>query len=261
MKRTVQGMLFAASLCGVARADDLVALRAELHDQSEAKAVEAAQKIAEDPSPQAVDAILDELALGAPPKVEAELIAGLATRKDPRTIDVLSHYAQNRNSLLRKRAVNALAQIQDPRITPLLVAALSDGVADVRAAGARALANRKERSPQVEDALVKLLAHKDEAAVTALGILGGPGTARRLGELFGQIPDGLIANTFSELLNRPDFGPDPLRVEVIKAVGKLTGPESTAALKDYIRATEKDKDRPSSKEARRLIELRGAQDK
>jgi HEAT repeat protein len=259
MNRLLFVLLVAAPSAG--RAEDLAALRAELHEPSEAKAVEAAQKLAEDASPGAVDAILDELAIGAPPKVEAELIGGLAARKDPRTFDVLNHYAQNRNSLLRKRAINALAGLSDPHITGILVAALSDQVADVRKEAARQLAARKEKSPAVEDALVKLLAHKDESAVKALGVLGGPTTARRLGELEGQIPDGLLAQTFDELLSRPDFGPDPLRVEVVKALGKLTGPEATAALKDYIKATDTDKTRPSRKEAKDIIEKRGAQDK
>jgi len=245
---------------------ELQAARSELRDPSEAKAVDAARRIAEDLSPAATDAILDELAIGAPPRVQAELLAGLAERKDPRAYDVLAHYAQNRNPQLRKKAIVALAALPDaekPRVEPALIAALSDPSEDVRAAGARALATREahddKRSPAVEDALVKLLAHHDGVAVEALGALGGPGTARRLGELFGQIPDGLLASTFSELLHRNDFGPDPIRLEVVKAIGKLTGPEATNALRDYVTETESDKQRPSRAEAKKLIELRGAQ--
>jgi HEAT repeat protein len=242
-----------------ARADELDALRAELRDSAEGKAVEAARKLAEDASARAVDVILDELAVGVPPRVGAELLVALAGRKDPRTLDALLYYAQNRNVQLRKKAILALSELDSPKVVPALVAALSDGASDVRAAAARALARRKEHSPQVEDALIKLLMHKDDAAVGALGEIGGPSTARKLGELVGQLPDGLLANTFAELLRREDFGPDPLRVEVVKAVGKLTGPEATATLKEYFAATEKEKERPSRKEAQKLIELRGAQ--
>src|SRR4051812_9080254 len=186
-------MVLALALgAGAAHAEDIAALRTEIRDASEAKAVEAARKLAEDTTPQATDAILDELSVGASPKVQAELLAGLAGRKDPRTIDVLAHYVTNRNVSLRKKAVVALGELADPKAVPVLVLALSDNASDVRAAGARALAARKEKAPYVEDALVKLLAHKDEAAVDALGALGGPSTARRLGELFGQIPDGLL---------------------------------------------------------------------
>jgi HEAT repeat protein len=243
----------------MASAEDLAALRAEVRDKAEAKAVDAARKLAEDTSAQALEVILDELAIGAPTRVQAELLAGLGGRKDPRAFDTLVHYTTNRNVTLRKKAVVAIGELADAKVTPILVAALSDTATDVRSAAARALANRKEKAPVVEEALIKLLAHKDEAAVGALGAIGGPITARKLGELGGQIPDGLLANTFAELLRREDFGPDPLRVECIKAVGKLTGPEATQTLKDYVAATDKDKERPSRKEALKLIELRGAQ--
>jgi HEAT repeat protein len=319
MRRQVVAVALAVLVGPVARGDELGAVREELRSPSEARAIDAAKKLAEDTSPAATDAILDELAVGAPPKVQAELLAGLIERKDPRALDVLIHYTQNRNPALRKKAVVALAAIPDARpepsaaentdqksgkksnkkneartdkkpdaraaekpaataeakpaaaaeaksddkpgakIVPTLIAVLSDSVEEVRAAAARALAGRGDHSTAVEDALIKLLEHKDAAAVSALGALGGPGTARRLGELSGQVPDGLLANTFAELLHRADFGPDPIRVEVVKALGKLTGPEATAALRDYIAETETDKARPSRGEAKKLIEQRGAQ--
>ena len=240
-------------------AEDLATLRAELRDADASKAQEAANKIAEDTSPQSLDVIIDELSLGAPPKVQAELLSGLAKRKDARAFDTLAHFATNRNTLLRKKAVVAIGELTDMKSQPLLIAAMSDTVEEVRAAAAHALEARKDHSPQVEDALVKLLSHKDGAAVDALGALGGPGTARRLGELIGNIPDGLLANTFSEMLHRTDFGPDPLRLEVVTAIGRLTGPESTSALKEYVESTKDDKKRPSRLEAQKIIELRGAQ--
>jgi HEAT repeat protein len=192
--------------------------------------------------------------------VQAELLGGLSGRKDMRAFDVLVRYATDRNPGLRKKAVVALADLPDKRVQPILVAALADSVAEVRAAGARALAKQTDRSPAVEDALVKLLMHQDAVAVEVLGAIGGPGTARRLGELFGQVPDGLLANTFAELLHRADFGPDPIRVEVVKTIGKLTGPEATSALREYIALTdaESEKGRPSRAEAKKLIEQRGA---
>ncbi len=241
---------------GAARADEIDKVgKKEIRNTDEKAAVEAATKLGEDPSVQALETILDELAVGAPPKVQAALLAGLAGRKEPRAVEVLALYTHNRNPELRKKAVVAIAELPDKRAVPVLVDAISDSVEEVRAAAAQALGKRKETS--AEDPLVKLLAHKDAAAVGAIAAIGGPTTARKLGELFGQIPDGLLASTLGELLKRPDFGPDPIRVEVVKTLAKLPGTEATAALVEYVAATEKDKTRPSRAEAKKAIEQRG----
>src|SRR5262249_50803809 len=157
----------------------------ELRDPVEAKAGEAARRIAGDKGSEAYETMLNELAIGAPPKVQAKLLSGVVERKDPRSLDVLLHYAQNRNVQLRKVAIVGLGAPRDPKVVPALVVALADTASDVRAAAARQLAARKEKSAEVDDALIKLLAHKDEVAVEALGALGGPRTARKLGELIG----------------------------------------------------------------------------
>jgi HEAT repeat protein len=237
-------------------ADEIDNFKKDVRNPDEKAAIDAAAKLGEDTSAKALEAILDELAVGAPPKVQAALLAGLAGRKEPRAVEVLALYTRNRNPELRKKAVVAIAELPDKRAVPVLIAALSDSVYEVRAASARALAARKETS--AEDALVKLLAHKDESAVDSLAAIAGPTTARRLGELIGQIPDGMIASTLGALLKRADFGPDPIRVEVVKTIAKVPGVEATSALVDYVAATEKDKTRPSRAEAKKAIETRAA---
>ncbi len=253
--RGLLSMVLASCLAATAHGDELDGLQKDLRSPEEQKAVEAATRIGEDASPRALDVALDELAVGVPPKVAAALLAGLAGRKEPRAVEVLTLYARHRMPELRKKAIVALGEVPDQRPTPVLIAALSDSVEEVRAAAARALAKRKETS--AEDALVKLLAHKDQAAVDALAQIGGPMLSRKLGELIGQIPDALLANTLGGLLERADFGPDPVRVDVVKAVAKLPGADATAVLTDYVKATEKDPKRPSRAEARKALEARG----
>lgn len=239
----------------VALADDIETLRQEIRSSDAGKAVEAARRLGEDPSKHALEVIVDELAIGAPPKVQAALLDGLAGRKDAAAVEVLGFYAGNRNPELRKKAIVLLNEINDARTVPLLIAALSDAAADVRMAAARALAARKERA--ATDAFIKLLQHKEPVAAKALGAIGGPEVARQLGELIGQIPDGLLAETLGALLERSDFGPDPIRVEVVKVLGKVPGNDSTAALTDYVSATEKDKTRPSRLAAQKILSQRG----
>jgi HEAT repeat protein len=220
----------------------------------ETQGVEAAQKLAELGTPRATEIMLDELALGVPPKVAAALLKALSQKGLPQSFEVLSLYAADRNPELRKLAISALADVRETRVVPLLVAALSDATPDVRAAAAQALSARREKA--AEPALLKLLAHKDAAAAPALAEIGGPETARTLAEMVGNVPDHLLVTALGDLLKRKDFGPDPIRLEVVKTLGKIPGNDAVDALADYLKVTAKDKTTPSRGEASKIIEQR-----
>ena len=207
-------------------------------------------------------------------------------------LQILTLYAHHRSAELRKRAVQALATLSvtptaipatapdkppqkiarmttapatptvaavAPQVVPLLIAALSDSSAEVRAVAAEALGERRERS--AEPALIKLLLRKDSAAPAALCKIGGADTARALSEMIGNVPDSFITETLGLLLLRADFGPDPLRLEVVKTLGKLPGSQPIDILSDYLKETGKDKAdkaRLSRVEASKIIEQRTA---
>lgn len=235
--------------------DPAEALLAEVR-KGGAAALEAAQRLAALATARALELSLDELALGPPPPVAGELLSGLVGRKDPKAIEVLVFYAHHRSPDLRKRAVQALGEIPDERVVPVLIDALSDPTTDVRATAAAALGARRER--RAEGALLKLLQHKDTAAPAALGLIGGPDTARTLSEMVGNVPDRLVVQTLGELLKRADFGPDALRVEVVKTLGKIPGNDPVDALSEYLKLSAKDKARPSRTEATKIVEQRTA---
>jgi HEAT repeat protein len=238
-------------------AGDVAGMKKDLFGADDLKAEDAAKKLGESTDPKALDVLLDGLALGAPPRVQAAMLASLEGKKDARAIEVITHYAKNRNPELRKKAVAALGGVGDKRAVPVLIAALSDSVPEVRAAGAEALGRRRERS--AEPQLLKLLAHKDPAAPAALALLATPELARRLSEMLGQVPDGLLCNTLGEILKRPDFGPEPIRLEIVRTLSKVPGIDSTAALIEYVAATQKDKARASRVEAQKIVDQRSNQ--
>lgn len=276
-------------------------LISELRGSNETVAAAAARKLAALQTPAAADALLDALTLGVTPKVAAAALDALAAYKLPadatpaRTaeiLQILTLYAHHRSAELRKRAVQALAALSvapaavpatapgkppqkiarmttapatptvaavAPQVVPLLIAALSDSSAEVRAVAAEALGERRERS--AEPALIKLLLRKDSAAPAALGKIGGADTARALSEMIGNVPDSFITETLGLLLLRADFGPDPLRLEVVKTLGKLPGSQPIDILSDYLKETGKDKAdkaRLSRVEASKIIEQRTA---
>lgn len=273
-----------------ASADSLAALTAELRragsPQDEQAAASAAQKLGALPSAVSSELLLGELSTGLSPKVAMAALDGLAAQNPPaaaaQLLPVLSLYARHRNPELRRRAVTALAALPDSpaasgTVVPLLIGALGDASSEVRAVAAQALGGRHEKS--AEPALIKLLLRKDAAAPAALGQVGGADTARALSEMIGNVPDRMILETLGELLKRPDFGPEQVRVQVVKTIGKMPGSQTLDILSDYVKQTApasdkggagkpagkaagkdaaKDAPRPSRIEAQKIIEQRTA---
>lgn len=275
---------------------DETALLAKLRSGVEADSMVAARKLAEVKTPAAFSALFDALSVGVSPKVAAVAIASLSAHLRPESLPVLELYAHHRNPELRKRALQGLSafvlvpetaepasaaavkpdkkgqKVQKtqktgavpheelaPRIVPHLIAALGDASSDVRGTAAESLGKRREKT--AEGALIKLLLRKDSAAPPALGLIGGPETARALGEMIGTVPNYLLTQTLGGLLSRSDFGPEPARTEVVKMLGKMPGDQPVEFLTDYVKATDNDKElkaRPSRAEAQKIIEQRTA---
>lgn len=223
--------------------------------------VEAIQKLGALGTPRAFELLLSELSLGLSPKAASAALEIMVAKKVPDSLPLLTLYAHHRSPELRKKALSGLgAMTATPAdlsaTTPLLITALSDASADVRGVAAKALGDRKEKS--AEPQLIKLLLRKDAAAPAALGKIGGPDTARALAEMIGNVPDSMITETLGELLLRPDFGPEPIRVEVVKTLGKMPGTQTLDILTDYMKETAKEVKRPSRGEAQKIIEQRTA---
>jgi HEAT repeat protein len=253
----VKLLLMLGLAAGVARAQSVAELRGQLMAGDDDQAIDVVDKLGKSSDPKALDVLLDGLALGAQPKLQSWMLQQLANKKDPRAIDVLKHFARNRNPELRKKALAALAAIPDPRAVRPLVDALADSVEEVRGTAARALAERREKS--AEQRLVALFRHRDAAAGPALAAIGTPDLAHRIAEMLGEVPDSLWCTTLGEMLKRPDFGPEPIRVELVHALSKVPGIDSTSVLVEYIAATEKDKQRPSRMEAQKIVDQRSSQ--
>jgi HEAT repeat protein len=229
-------------------------LKADLHGESLDRAVAAASALGSLKDPEAFDALLGALQLGAPPKLTLALVEALELHKSTKAIDLLRHFAANRRPEIRVAAIKALGAIDDVRIIPVLLHSLHDSSPMVRAQGARLLAERKER--RAERPLFKMLRRGDKSAAVPLGAVAGVETAKHLAELIGELSDASIANTLGAMLKRADFGPDPLRVEVVKTLGKIPGVDATAALVEYIASVPPKEVRLSKVQAEKMLEGR-----
>jgi hypothetical protein len=106
------------------------------------------------------------------------------------------------------------------------------------------------------DSMIALLAKGEEASARALASMADTELARKLADQLGKVPEASLALTLGLILKRPDFGPDPERVEIVRAIAKIADPAAVAALTDYLDATPKNPPRPSRQEAQGVVEAR-----
>lgn len=246
-----------AALAGPANAQmtgNVDRLKADLHGSDLDRAVAAASALGSLNSEEALDGLMGALQLGAPPKLNLALLEALGLQKSPKSIRLLRHFAQYRRPNIRMTAIVALGGIDDGRIPPILIDALGDSSPMVRAKAARLLGERKER--RAERALFRMLRRGDKSAAEPLGTVGGVETAKQLAELIGELPDEAVATALGTMVKRGDFGPDPLRNEVIKALCKIPGVDATAAIVEYVASVPEKEIRLSKKTADACLERR-----
>jgi HEAT repeat protein len=224
---------------------DVVAQTAALHGADAEKAKAAAVELGKTDDAGAHAALLDVLATGVHPDVAAAALASLGTAPKPSDLTTLSRYVRARNPEVRAAAVRALgAQTESGA---LILAALHDQDAAVRAAAAEAVVARKPKG--ATESLLALLDKGELPAAKALSTSADADLARVIAEHLGTAPDGVLAQCLGAILVRPDFGPEAAKLQVVRALTKLAGPEAITALGDYVDATPATPPKQSRREA------------
>jgi HEAT repeat protein len=244
----------AAKAPGKAAKVDLAPLMKALESESAEDAAKAAETLGASAEPAAHDGLLDALAWGLPPAVAVNAIAALGQHPAPPDVTALARYAGHHNPSVRSAALAALAMYPDPAAHKLVVAGLHDATGTVR--GAAAAAAAKGRVREAIEPLFDLLARSEEPAARALAAMADADLVRRIGDQFGKVPDPILAQCLGMILKRVDFGPDTVRVEVVRALGKIQDQSALNALSDYVDATPKNPPRQSRDEAQKMVEAR-----
>lgn len=244
------------------RSAEIDALREALTGGDDEAATEAAAKLAELGTPAAAEPLLEVLAEGgravrvqAVLDAFAKLGAAHGLRADQAVVDALTLYAGHRAPDIRRRAVKALASVSDPRVTEVLLERLGDAAPDVRASAADALAARHEA--KAVPRLFALLSRGDAGVAAALASLATPDLVPRIAELAGTVDDEIVANALGEYVKRADV-PEKLRIDVLRTIGRLSGAVATTALAEYLASVPAKEERPSKREAQKLLDQRAA---
>lgn len=243
-----------AKKAGKAPKVELAPMIAAVNGPDVEAAVKAADTLGTSAEPAAHDALLDALAMGLPATVAVAAMGALAAHPAPPDVVALKRYAGHHSPMVRSAALGALATYPDPNARKAVVAGLHDMTGSVRAAAAAAAA--KGRIRDAIDPLFELLARGEESASKALAAMADADLARKIGEHLGKVPDGILAQTLGLVLRRADFGPDPARVELVRAIGKIQDQVAVSVLTDYVDATPKNPPRASREEAQKMVEAR-----
>ncbi len=219
------------------------------------KAVQAAERLGRMRTKKALDLLMESLQLGAPteycksrgkctPNLAVALVKAIGKHRSPRAVNLLAIYVRNRNAKVRAQAVRALGVLTAPKVAKKIVAsmvkALSDRDVQVRMAAAWVIAHRTKsklvlpKREKLEGLLIRLLDRGDTAApAIGLAAIGGYLTARHLAVNLKKLPEITIAKIFRSLLVRKDFGPDPIRQWIVRALAEIKGQHATEALANY----------------------------
>jgi HEAT repeat protein len=230
---------------------DVGLLVAQLADADPEVAARAAVALGDSDQPAAHDALLDALALGMSTSVAGVAVGELVKHPAPPDVPAIVRYTHHHDPGMRAIAVGALAGYPDPAARQAVVSALHDANAMVRTAAAAAAARAHVRASV--DPLLQLLGKGEEPAARALAQLADPELAARVADQLGRVPEPVLALCLGQILLRADFGPDPARVEVVRALEKIRDHSASLALGDYVDKTPRNPPRPSRAEAERFL--------
>jgi HEAT repeat protein len=195
--------------------------------------------------------LLRSLQMGAPPPLLFQLLDALRVRKPASALDLLRHYASYRDARVRVAALTAVNALPQKEVVGVLIDALDDSSESVRKRAAELLGQRRER--RAERMMLRLLRKGDMFVAGPLGSVASADTATALADLLGELPATTITEAFGAMLRRADFGPDPLRVKIVRALGQFSEVEATTVLLEYIASVPSGETRLSKTIAEQLL--------
>ncbi len=170
-----------------------------------------------------VPLLADRIRQGLPPELLESAIGALAVLEKPEAGEVLFLLATHRRPEVRKSAVEAIVSCGPEGADAVLIGALEDQSADVRAAAAVGLGEIGAQTGT--RALFRALDKNVLEASAALGQLVRPAEVERVLGYVGQLPFDVITPALTELIARDDL-PQEKKLEVIGHIAELATQEA-----------------------------------
>ncbi|AKF06872.1 HEAT repeat domain-containing protein [Sandaracinus amylolyticus] len=164
--------------------------------------------------------LADLLRSGQPDAITDRALEALRGLEDPTSLDVLTEFTRHRRVGARRRAYQAIAAIEDRRVTTLLEQGLRDSDRSVRAAVALALGNIGSRGSV--DVLFRAFDRGVVEAAVAIGKLGDGRSVERFSQHLGQQPLSVMLSGYEQFLRRTDIDED-VKVQIVNRLGEVSG--------------------------------------
>jgi HEAT repeat protein len=204
------------------------------------------ESIANYPTAESVQAVIDVLHRGATDNITDKAIETLGLLGRPEAIEELSNLLHHRRAAARVEAVEALAKIQDPRVRGLIESGLHDSQPEVRSAAAVALGQINARQsvallfrafergvPEAAEAIGRLGSVDDAVSADAAHDAEDPRrTSRRqtLTMWITHAPISVLLSGLGQFMNRRDV---PVAVKV-KIIERLEQRAASIAVRDFL---------------------------
>lgn len=181
--------------------------------------------------PEVIPHLAELLRSGQPDPITDRALEALAVLAHPDAIEVLTFFTHHRRVGARRRAYEALAAIDDPRIRPILETGLSDSDRSIR--GATALALGEMGARESLDVLFRAFERGVVEAAIAIGKLGDRRSVERFSEHLGRRPLAIMLSGYGEFLRRDDIS-NEVKSEIVARLGEVSGPMVKRFLQDYL---------------------------
>jgi len=212
------GLLCALADVSSARADDVAQAIAWLDSDSSEQVQLGIETLGLAPSARGAVALTARARRGLPPELLLAAISTLGAMQQREAVPYLVELGRHRRTVVRAKALEALAAIGGDEAKVALRRGLDDGDADVRVAAVRGLGLLQDRSA------LQLLVRAFDRGVTeagdVLGLLGGADEIRFLMGQLGHVPLQSLLSGLGEALRRADL-PQRLRLDIVARLTEM----------------------------------------
>lgn len=212
---------------------DLPEIREELQSDNDDVVRGAIDKLIVIAHPDIVDPLVALLRSGPSDLVTDRALDALRRLGHASAIEVLTEFTNHRREGARRRAFQALAAIENPRVLPILAEGLEDSSRSIR--GAVALAIGEIGSAEQLDLLFQAFERNVVEAAIAIGKIGDDAAVERFDGYLGNEPLGVMLSGYQEFLQRRDVSLE-VKTRIVEQLGEISGTMVRRLLLEYQRA-------------------------